>query len=137
MAEFKYTVGDLDRVVEEKGNTFIAIRRLKWCAADVEKEFKLDIRKYYMNPDGSEKVTSHGFGFGTEEGPHELTRILVEENCGHTDELLNAMKDRDDFMPALSQCLDPNDAKKLGIDVSKYDKEDYYDPRKDLLCIGE
>lgn len=132
-----YTVGDIDRVVEEKGNTFIALRHMKWCEASVDKEFKLDLRKYYMNSEGGETV-SKGISFATEEGPHELTRVLAEEGFGHTDEIIEAIKNRDDFMPSLVKALNGDDLSKVGVvDVSEYQEEDYYDPRKDLLSLGE
>ena len=131
----EYTVGDLNRIVEEKGNVFIALREMKWCAADVEKDFKVDIRKYYMSAEG--ETVSKGISFGTEEGPHELTRVLAEEGFGHTDDILEAIKDREDFMASLVKALNVEDIDNLGIDASQYKEDDYYDPRKSLLDLAE
>lgn len=137
MAGFAYSVGDLDRVIEEKGNRYMSMRMIKWTEADdTSKEYKLDIRKYYTDKDGNEKVTSNGISFATKEGPHELTRALIEENYGHTEDIIEALQKRDDFMPSLSKALDPDQCKELGVDPSSYQEGDYYDPREELFKIG-
>ena len=36
-------------------------------------------------------------------------------------------------MHSLANCLSNDQLEEVGIDPSKYEKEDYYDPRKDLF----
>ena len=72
---FEYTVNpELDRIVEEKGNTYISLRKVKWFE---NSDVKLDLRKYVTNTDGSEKMMK-GCSFDEEAG-HELTHVLTEE----------------------------------------------------------
>lgn len=94
---FEYTVNpELDRIVEEKGNTYISFRKITWGPEIDEEKEKLDIRKYYTNADG-EEVVGKGVSFLTDEGPHELTKILLEEGYGHSDDIAEAIKNRDDY----------------------------------------
>lgn len=126
---FNYTVNpDFDFIFDEKGNTFLALRKIAWSEGGQE---KLDIRKYYNSSDGTETV-GKGVSFITEEGPHELTRILVENNYGYTDEILNGIKNRDDFKSSLVKVLGDEDIKELGLeDVDP--NEEYFDPVESLL----
>ena len=130
----EYTIKDnFDYVLEEKGNTYISLRKLCWCGADEaeEKEGKLDIRKYYTGKDGNE-VVGKGVSL-TEEGANELINVLTSNNYGNTKTIINNIKNREDFMPSLASCLNEEQLEQVGIDPSKYEKEDYYDPRKDLF----
>lgn len=125
--DFSYTiVDDFDKVFDEKGNTFLAVRKLVWGDTDPEKA-KLDIRKWYVNAAGEETV-GKGVSFLTEEGPNALVRVLTESGFGHTREILENIKDRDDFKPALNIVL--------GKDSEFYDEsanEDLYVPGNDLF----
>ena len=130
----EYTIKDnFDHVLEEKGNTYISLRKLCWCGADEaeEREGKLDIRKYYTGKDGNE-VVGKGVSL-TEEGANELVNVLTSNNYGNTKTIINNIKDREDFMHSLANCLSNDQLEEVGIDPSKYEKEDYYDPRKDLF----
>ena len=125
--EITYTIHDgFDHIVDESNNSFIALRKLSWGdSANV----KLDIRKWYSGKDGVEKV-GKGVSFLTDEGPHELTRALVENGYGYTKEILNAIKDRPDFNTALSS-LGKDTA--IDIEIDDEDVTEYYDPKELIL----
>lgn len=117
-------VDDYDYLFDEKGNAFLAIRKVRW--GDNEK-VNLDMRKWYTNANGEETL-GKGVSFLTEEGPHELARVLVQNDFGHTDEILEAIKDREDFMPALASVLNGEQMKELGINKDDIPDDDYMDP---------
>ena len=125
---FEYKVGDIDRTFDEKGNTFLALRKIAWGEGKPE---KLDIRKWYMSSDGDETV-GKGVSFITDEGPHELTRALVEEGYGHTEDVINGIKDRDDFMSSLVKCLNEDDLTQAGVEHT-YPAEEYFDPTTSIF----
>ena len=126
--EFSYKLCDLDRIVDEKGSVFIALRKIAWgCGKDDNPEdldipVKLDLRKYY-NTDQGERMDK-GVSFLTEEGPNELTKVLLEEGYGNTAQCLSVLLKRSDI----------NDAVNI-ITNGEVEEEGYYDPRE-LLKIG-
>ena len=126
--EFSYKLCDLDRIVDEKGSVFIALRKIAWgCGKDDDPEdldipIKLDLRKYY-NTDQGERMDK-GVSFLTEEGPNELTKVLLEEGYGNTAQCLSVLLKRSDI----------NDAVNI-ITNGEVEEEGYYDPRE-LLKIG-
>lgn len=125
---FDYKVNpDFDFIFDEKGNTFLALRKIAWGGG----QEKLDIRKYYNSSDGTETV-GKGVSFITEEGPHELTRILVENDYGYTDEIINGIKNRKDFMTSLVKVLNEEDTEELGLE-NVDPNEEYFDPVESLL----
>lgn len=124
-------IDGFDHIIEEKGNSFIALRKIKWSD---NSDVKLDIRKYMIDSDGNE-VIGKGVGFMTEEGPHELVRIMAENGYGRTKDILQAIRDRDDFMPTLIKVLNNDEFNELSenteLDLSEYeDEESFYDPRE-------
>lgn len=122
---FKYNiVDDYDKIFDDKGNTFLAMRKIQWGESD---KTYLDLRKWYCNADGQE-TPGKGFSFLTEEGPHELARVLVENGYGHTDDIIDSIKNRDDFMTSLVQCLNKEELDELDIELPEIDDGDYYDP---------
>jgi len=120
---FDYKIGDLDRVIDEKGSTFMALRKIAWGVGQNEEvddsKFKLDLRKYYTTPDG-EKMNK-GVSFLTDEGPDELIKVLLEEGYGNTGECLAILKDREDWVEAVTFAYD--------LEPSE-DNDEFYDPRK-------
>lgn len=121
---FEYSVNpDFDFTFDEKGNTFLALRKLSWGEGKPE---KIELRKWYNSADGTE-TPNKGFTFLTEEGPHELTKVLVEQGFGYTDDILNGLKDREDFKSSLSKVLSGQELNELGIEQVD-PNEDYYDP---------
>lgn len=120
---FEYEIEEgFDHVFDEKGNTFLALRKVQWGGKG---DFKLDLRKWYINSNGEETV-GKGISFLTEEGPHELAKVLVDNGFGHTGEILQGIYHRDDF----EQCLENL---RNGINVMDNNDEDYYDPKEFLL----
>lgn len=121
--EFKYKVCGLDRVVDEKGGAFIALRKIAWNVGPEdevdESKVKLDLRKYYTTPEG-EKMNK-GVSFLTEEGPSELVHTLLEEGYGDSGKCLMIIKDRSDYKQAITFAY--------GLE-NEDDADDFFDPRK-------
>ena len=116
MAEFSYELDkDFDYTIDEKGNSFIALRKIRWGNSE---EFRLDLRKWFNTPTG--ETMSKGVSFMTDDGPHELVKVMVEQGYGHTNEIVDALKLRDDF--------DESELPKV-----KEMKENYYDPVESLF----
>ena len=116
MAEFSYELdNDFDFTIDEKGNSFIALRKIRWGNSS---EFRLDLRKWFNTATG--ETMSKGVSFITEDGPHELVKVMVEQGYGHTKDIVEALKLRDDF-----------DSSELP--VIKEMKENYYDPVESLF----
>lgn len=104
--EFSFRImDDFDKIIDEKGNNFIALRKICWGNSD---EAKLDLRKYTTKADGTEQMLK-GVSFLTEEGPHELTKVLLAEGYGRTDDVLETISKRDDFRHCLNKVLSPDD----------------------------
>lgn len=137
--EIKYTiVDDYDHIVDEKGSTFLALRKIVW--GDVEdpdnidpSKVKLDIRKWHTDSSTGEEKVGKGWSFITEQGPHNLTKILVENGFGKTRDILNGVKDRDDFRSSLNSVLGKDDE----LYDSEIEEEVLYVPSDDLFDYGE
>lgn len=110
-------INDVDHIFDERNNTFLALREIVWGDGDDESS-KLDMRRWGVNADGEESPHK-GFSFLTEEGPHELARVLVENGYGHTKELLTELSKRDDFNVLAKDVL------------GGVDNPDFYDPTKE------
>lgn len=131
--DFKYKVCGLDRIVDERGSAFIALRKLVWGVSqgdlhDPEKEV-LDIRKYYSTQEGER--LSKGVSFLTPDGPNELVKILLEEGYGDTGECLKVLKDRSDFVRGIYYAY--------GEESSEDVDDEFIDPRAllDKYAIAE
>lgn len=102
--EFKFSKRGIDRIVEEKGSTFMALRQIAWGVSDGDEvdndKIKLDLRKYRVDEDGNE-IMGKGISFSTEEGPSELVHILLEEGYGDTSRSLDIISKRKDFRNAI------------------------------------
>lgn len=86
--EFSYEVDpNFDFVLEERANTFIALRKIKWGS---QADAKLDIRKYRATEEGEMMMKGCSL---TDEGANELTKILVEQGYGSDKEIYNAIID--------------------------------------------
>lgn len=126
--EFSYKLCNLDRIVDEKGSVFIALRKIAWgCGKDENPEdlnipVKLDLRKYY-NTEQGERMDK-GVSFLTEDGPNELTKVLLEEGYGNTSECLSVLLKRNDIEEAINT-----------ITNGETNDDGYYDPRE-LLKIS-
>jgi hypothetical protein len=121
---FTYTNDpDFDYTIDEKGNTFIALRKIDWGNKG---DYKLDLRKYYASETG--ETMSKGVSFLTDDGPNELTKVLIETGYGDDEELANAIIER---RPELlgKICSEMN---KRGITANdiEYEDEEFYDPEE-------
>lgn len=120
---FKFeVVEDFDNIIEEKGNTFMALRKVRW--GDRE-DVSLDLRKYYTSSTG-EEVMGKGVSFQTEEGPNNLIKVMVMNGYGKTQEILEGIKDRDDFKSSLNRVIGKDN--ELYDDSIIDDEEEFYVP---------
>lgn len=129
--KFSYEIIDgFDKVFDEKGNSFLAIRKIDWGGRGTP---KLELRKWFNNAQGEETI-GKGFSFLTEEGPNELTKVLIESGFGHTEEIIEGIKDREDFLPALCKAYE-NAKDIIGSENFENIKDEdvYYDPSKLLF----
>ena len=121
-------VDDFDNVFDERNNVFLSLRKIVWGENEnpEPESVKLDLRRWGVDADGNE-CPHKGFSFLTDEGPHELARVLIENNFGHTNEILEDLSKRDDFETCLNEIV--------GEDSKFYNKnaktEDFYDPSDD------
>ena len=103
--EFRYSIRGLNRIIEEKGQQFLRLSRIAWNVSDDEEvdesKIKLDIRKYRTDADGKE-IMGKGVSFMTEEGPHELVHVMIEEGYGDTEKCISLLKERNDFKDAVN-----------------------------------
>lgn len=126
---FEFSVHpDFDYTIDEKGNTFIALRKIDWGNKG---EYKLDLRKYYASESG--ETMSKGVSFLTDDGPDELTRVLVETGYGDDNELADAIiKDRPYVVARIKSELDNNKffANRIeNLDIVN-DEDEFYDPEE-------
>lgn len=128
--EFNLEIDDsVNEVIDETpGNSFIALRKLRWSAGS---DFRLDIRKWFVNADGTE-VAGKGISFVTEEGPDNLINALLKHGYGDTRKTLDGIKDRKDFLITVKEVLDENNLDISSVKVihsSPNGSESYYDPK--------
>lgn len=128
---------DFDEIIDEGvGNSFIALRRLRW---NENGQFKLDIRKWITDAEGKE-IAGKGCSFITEEGPSNLVHTLIDHNYGDTATIIEKVSNRKDFIDALM--YSDKALSTLGLDEVKEkikkksesytDDASFYDP-KELL----
>lgn len=98
--DFKYEVNpEFDFIIEEVGDRFMALRKIKWGDSE---NYKLDLRRYRSSEEGERMEKGKGLSFMTEEGPNELTRILLDQGYGNADEIAEVIKtSRPDIAEAL------------------------------------
>lgn len=122
--EFKYSIIDkIDYTIEEQGNQFTALRKVRW--GDNDKEY-LELRRWRNTPDGGEQAAK-GCTFMTEDGPSELVNVLVELGYGNTKEVINRLSQREDFRKSLNSVLGKDD--ELFDENVGTLEDDYYDPK--------
>ena len=120
--------GGINNVFDEKDSSFLAIRKVQWVkegSDPEENKAKLEIRKWTVQ-DGKE-IPLKGCTFLTEEGPHNLTKALIQEGYGHTKDVLDELKHREDFKDAVEHL---NDDESFG-------EGEYFDMRSILLTAAE
>lgn len=94
---YSYNPEGINEIVEELSATsFIALREVRWSE---DADYKTDIRRYFIKPDGSEMP-----GKGTAIGdPGKLAEVLVDHMYGQTKTIIGSMYQRDDFVSAMGQ----------------------------------
>lgn len=129
MADFTYKIhDDYDYIIEESGNTFVALRKLTWGNAENP---KLDLRRYY-NTDEGERV--HKGVSITDDGADELVKVLCDTGYGDTEEIIRGIKDREDFMPSLSKVIGKDNIPETDMEIKD---SDYFDPNSIFDEDGE
>lgn len=129
--EFQLEIDDsVNEVIDEaNGNTFIALRKLRWFP---QGSFKLDIRKWAVNKDG-EEIPGKGVSFMTEEGPDNLIEALLKHGYGDTRKTINGIKDREDFPMAVKEAIQEMGIDLDSVEVSTIDDiGSFYDPKSIL-----
>ena len=127
---------EFDEIIDEGvGNSFIALRRLRW---NENGQFKLDFRKWITDAEGKE-IAGKGCSFITEEGPSNLVHTLLAHGYGDTQTVVEKIADRPDFIDALMYSekalgnLDLDDLKeKIKKKSETAEEVSFYDP-KELL----
>lgn len=127
--EFSYTTDpDFDYTIDEKGNTFIALRKIDWNNSG---NYKLDLRKYYASESG--ETMSKGVSFLTDDGPDELTKVLIETGYGDDSEIANSIiENRPGILGRIYTAINNNPELVSGLeeeDLGESD-DDYYDPEE-------
>lgn len=113
-----------NHIITEKGNTFIALRKITW---DLGKDEKLDLRKYVVNSDGSERMMK-GISFDNDTA-YELVHTLTKTGYGDTRTIMGNLRERPDFMDALSYVLSDEEKEQLDLDLPEVPDEEYFDIR--------
>lgn len=125
-SSIKYKVFEgMDNIFDEKGSTFLAMRKIAWYSAGAEEpgpeKAKWDLRKWQANESGQD-IPNKGFTFLTEDGPNDLAKMLVHNGYGDTKEILQELKERKDFEEAVNHLYD-----------NANDGDEYFDARTALL----
>jgi hypothetical protein len=84
------------------------------------------LKRLGFTDDGKE-IALKGCTFLTEEGPHNLTKALIQEGYGHTKEVLGELKKREDFKDAVEHLNDDED----------FGEGEYFDMRSILLTAAD
>lgn len=120
--EFRYTIDkNYNHIIEEKGNTFISLRKIDWNDSG---NFRLDLRKYYTTDEGERMAKGVSL---SDEGANELVNVLTSTGYGDTKEIIDNIKDRDNFFTALSQSIGKDNIPETDMEISI---EEMYDPRE-------
>lgn len=126
---FSYEVSpDFDHVLDEKGNTYIAFRKIKWGDSE---EYKPDIRKYYATEEGEQMAKGVVL---TEEATHELTTALLKEGYGNDKEIYETIIDNRPEITSrfIKQILEDSDPEMIQAHLDAYpipeeEKEEFVD----------
>lgn len=126
---FEYTIDSaFDYTIDEKGNRYIALRKIDWGNKG---EYKLDLRKYYASETG-EKMSS-GVTM-TDDAADELTKVLLETGYGDDDDITNILLETRKSIAAKIAVLvnDPNSKFDLTTEIKREleNEEEFYDPEE-------
>lgn len=125
---FAYSVDpEFDYTIDEKGNTFYALRKIDWGNKG---NYKLDLRKYYASEEGERM--NKGVSI-SDEGADELTRVLLETGYGNDSELADTiLQNRKGVVARIAKAInDPNNSYDWSADLEdEFEEENYYDPEE-------
>lgn len=116
-------------IIDERGSQYISLRFTQWVKDDKDRDEskkKLELRKWTVSPEGDR--AGKGVSFLTEEGPSELAKVLVHRGYGDTKEILDELRQRDNFKESVQN---------LFTDDEENDEGDYFDIRDALLADDE
>ncbi len=99
---YSYNKEGMDVILEETSNSVTAIREIRWNDSS---DYRLDIRKYFVNSDG-EVRPGKGISFSDTAGPARLTLALVDNGFGDTQDIMNAMSTREDFIKGFAKVFE-------------------------------
>ena len=115
----------MDGIFDEHGTMFLTMRKTQWVEdgenPDPEKA-KLELRKYRVTAEGERP--DKGFSFLTEDGPHELVNVLIENGYGDTREVLLKLRERENFKEVVETLFESPEENTDG---------EYFDMRSVLL----
>ena len=121
---FTYTTDpDFDYTIDEKGNTYIALRKIDWGNKG---EYKLDLRKYYASDSG--ETMSKGVTM-SDNAADELTKVLLETGYGDDTEIAETILNNRPYVAAKIKKEMEKDPKWDKI-VACEDEEEFYDPEE-------
>lgn len=123
-----HLVGD-DDIIDEKGNITIRLRNIYY--GNKSDNVKLDLRKWSINDDGTERM-GKGLSFLTPDGPNVLAEVLVQKGYGGTKEILSGLNTRPDFRTSLNSVLGKEDELYDENAINDNDTS-FYDPRQCLI----
>lgn len=125
--DFKYEFDpNFDFVLEEKANIFTALRKVKWGDSE---EFRVDIRKYISTDHG--ETMKKGCTFMSDDGVHELTKVLLEQGYGRQDEIINAIcSSRPDIAMGIAKSFSKDGDSMEFPDDDGIESDEYYDMRE-------
>lgn len=118
--EFKYDVDPkFDFVLEERANTYIAARKIRWGETG---DYKVDIRKYRATEEGEMMMKGCSL---TDEGTNELTKILLQEGYGKDKEIFETIIDnRPELTSRFIQKVQESSDKEIEEHLSKFPVKD-------------
>lgn len=102
MTEFTFDIDDNfgDHIIEERGNTFTALRKIRWGS---QSDYKLDLRKYIATSEGEQMRKGCSI---TEDGANELTKVLLETGYGKATDIAQSIEsNRKDILAVLSEYI--------------------------------
>lgn len=120
--------GVTDNTFDEKGSSFLALRKVQWLKDGEEPDEskgKFELRKWMVDKDGKE-IPNKGFSFLTDNGPSELAHLLVREGYGDTKTILTELVKRQDFKDSVNNFNKSDNTEEF---------DDYFDMRELLKDI--
>ena len=116
---------DLD-VIEERGNSYTALKMVSWYGGQA----KLELRRWRVDPSG-EDTPAAGCIFMTDDGPHKLAESLVHLGYGDTKSLFEDLKKRNDCY-SMDGAVDEDEQNSNIVESTDEDEdeEEFYDPKQ-------